>query len=368
MSRKIKRSVPGDFVALSGIKKTKPSSPCGNPSCEVTAAQVATMAGVRSIVQSPPVSCTSSPMTTGEELPSSNDVLSPVNFLSSQQMVIRWGPVSPALVLASNRMSSRSDHPRKYLSRENGAFRRKQSKPEETAQLLHELTNLANPVTGATTGVPATHNPEDSCRRSSTDFEFSGLGDCPELLAEFLDASTSSFEELNRTRSAQGSKTRAVPSTPVTHDNSPSVDRSRSIRCCLSAEFDDNPLENTECEFWSEAAYILDTQEGTTSKNAVPVDMPKRHTHTACESPSTTLSNEFTHPRVPNYTADGIIFSNSIHKSAHDSPKDSKRNKIVPSESPPDGEGSTMDEFDFLLSQANEDDLQRCESTISKGT
>ena len=91
-------------------------------------------------------------------------------------------------MLVANRMSSRSDHPRKYLSRENGAFRRKQSKPEETAQLLHELTNLANPVTVATTGVPATHNPEDSCRRSSTDFEFSGLGDCPELLAEFLDA------------------------------------------------------------------------------------------------------------------------------------------------------------------------------------
>ena len=90
--------------------------------------------------------------------------------------------------LVANRITSRSDHPRKYLSRENGAFRRKQSKPEETAQLLHELTNLANPVTSATTGVPATHNPEDSCRHSSTEFEFSGLGDCPELLADFLDA------------------------------------------------------------------------------------------------------------------------------------------------------------------------------------
>ena len=87
----------GDFIGHLDVKKNRTSSPRGESPVLPAESSTLSFNGSQKIRLSP-VTCVTSPPATNDSMDSSN-ILSPLNLFSSQQMVIRWGPVSPALLL-----------------------------------------------------------------------------------------------------------------------------------------------------------------------------------------------------------------------------------------------------------------------------
>ena len=87
----------GDFIGHLDVKKNRTSSPRGeSPGLPVESSTLSSNGSQK--IRLSPVTCVTSPPATNDSMDSSN-ILSPLNLFSSQQMVIRWGPVSPALLL-----------------------------------------------------------------------------------------------------------------------------------------------------------------------------------------------------------------------------------------------------------------------------
>ena len=173
---------------------------------------------------------------------------------------------------------------------------------------------------------------------------------------DFFVCSSSSIDELNPENTLGPRMTTLMTDT----DSGDGNDQSR-VDVCLNYE---NPLENTECEFWSEAAGVLATQEarGFDEENSQEPLNPQGY-----NIPSThvTTSRSLT-------THCGSTVNGS--KGCLDNPP-SNRLPSVPSvdsmkrtfDSEPTSSVS-LDEFDLLLSQVDERQLRHCESLTPRMT
>ena len=164
---------------------------------------------------------------------------------------------------------------------------------------------------------------------------------------DFFVCSSSSIDELN----PENTLGQQSPTMATDTDSGDGIDKSR-VDVCLNYE---NPLENTECEFWSEAAGVLATQEArgfNEDNNQEPLkpqgyNIPSKHATTSrsltthCGSTVRGCLDKLPLNRLPT-----VASVNSTERIFDSEPTSNV----------------SLDEFDLLLSQVDEGQLRQCES------